>query len=51
LHFRERPEDLAKLKPEDSSAGLNDKGKFADRVDGGDQSGANAGRRAERASL
>jgi hypothetical protein len=47
LHFRERPEDLAKLKPEDSSAGLNDKGKFADRVDGGDQSGATQGGGAE----
>ena len=33
-HFRERPEDLAKLKPDDQSSGAPESGKLADRVDG-----------------
>jgi len=37
LHFRERPEDLAKLKPEESAGDAVGHGKFSDRVGGDDQ--------------
>jgi len=33
-HFRERPEDLARLKPDDQAAETAEGGKFGDRVDG-----------------
>jgi hypothetical protein len=39
LHFRERPEDLAKLKPEESAGEGVGHGKFSDRVGGDDQGG------------
>lgn len=37
-HMRERPEDLAKLNPDDATSGAEtaDVGKFGDRVEGGD---------------
>ncbi len=40
LHFRERPEDLAKLKPEEGSRSAEESGKFGARVDGGGQNSA-----------
>lgn len=43
-HLRERPEDLAKLKPESTTSGEGaDAGKFDDRVEGGAGSGAPPG--------
>jgi hypothetical protein len=42
LHFRERPEDLAKLKPEDGAGGAVERGKFSDRV-GDDDHGVGGG--------
>lgn len=38
LHFRERPEDLAKLKPEESAGESAEHGKFSARAGGDDQS-------------
>jgi hypothetical protein len=37
LHFRERPEDLAKLKPEESAGDSVEHGKFSARAGGDDQ--------------
>jgi len=37
LHFRERPEDLAKLKPEESASDSVERGKFSARAGGDDQ--------------
>ena len=38
LHFRERPEDLAKLKPEEGASQSLEKGKYSARAGGDDQS-------------
>ena len=38
LHFRERPEDLAKLKPEEGASQSVEKGKYSARAGGDDQS-------------
>jgi hypothetical protein len=38
LHFRERPEDLAKLKPEGAASDSAERGKFSARAGGDDQS-------------
>jgi len=38
LHFRERPEDLAKLKPEEGASHSLEKGKYSARAGGDDQS-------------
>ncbi|MGA8169234.1 MAG: hypothetical protein WB816_00115 [Methylocystis sp.] len=37
LHFRERPEDLAKLKPAEGPSAADERGKFPARVGDGDQ--------------
>jgi hypothetical protein len=42
-HFRERPEDLARLKPDDQTAETAEAGKFGDRVDGAGDQGATGG--------
>ncbi|QGM47113.1 hypothetical protein [Methylocystis heyeri] len=43
LHFRERPEDLARLKPDESARSEGESGKIADRVDGGDHDSLEGG--------
>ena len=50
MYFRERPEDLAKLKPDESAGESTEHGKFADRV-GGERSGGAAVPIAQKAQL
>jgi hypothetical protein len=43
LHFRERPEDLARLKPDENAKAESESGKIVDRVDGSDHDSLEGG--------